>query len=79
MRARAICPACATPSRCCRISPPPLPDDRAHLRPADARSPPAPDLHELLARAVLPEPASVLREGGVIADGFDADSTNCAH
>ncbi|MGB9128311.1 MAG: DNA mismatch repair protein MutS, partial [Thiobacillus sp.] len=32
-----------------------------------------PDLHTLLARAVQPEPASVLREGGVIADGFDAD------
>ncbi len=32
-----------------------------------------PDLHALLARAVLPEPASVLREGGVIADGHDAE------
>ena len=32
-----------------------------------------PDLHALLARAIQPEPASVLREGGVIADGFDAD------
>jgi len=32
-----------------------------------------PDLHTLLARAIQPEPASVLREGGVIADGFDAD------
>ncbi len=28
---------------------------------------------ELLARAIKDEPASVLREGGVIADGFDAD------
>jgi DNA mismatch repair protein MutS len=28
---------------------------------------------ELLARAIKAEPASVLREGGVIADGFDAD------
>jgi DNA mismatch repair protein MutS len=32
-----------------------------------------PDLHALLARAILPEPASVLREGGVIADGFDPE------
>ena len=38
----------------------------------------------LLARAVQPEPASVVREGGVIADGFDAEldelraiQTNC--
>ena len=47
---------------------------------------PAPLLHELLAelatpdsaldllsRAIQPEPASLLREGGVIADGYDAD------
>ncbi len=31
------------------------------------------ELHTLLVRAIQPEPASVLREGGVIADGFDAD------
>lgn len=34
---------------------------------------PLPDLADLLGRAILPEPASVLREGGVINDGFDAD------
>ncbi len=50
-----------------------LPDDRAHLAALQRSLAARPDLHELLARAVLPEPASVLREGGVIADGFDAD------
>jgi DNA mismatch repair protein MutS len=30
-------------------------------------------LAELLARAIKPEPGAVLREGGVIADGYDAD------
>jgi len=32
-----------------------------------------PDALALLARAILPEPAALVREGGVIADGFDAD------
>jgi DNA mismatch repair protein MutS len=50
-----------------------LPDDRAHLAALQQALAARPDLHELLARAVLPEPASVLREGGVIADGFDVD------
>ncbi|HQT71755.1 MAG TPA: DNA mismatch repair protein MutS [Thiobacillus sp.] len=50
-----------------------LPDDRAHLTALQAALAARPDLHELLARAVLPEPASVLREGGVIADGYDAN------
>ena len=31
-----------------------------------------PDCASLLTRAILPEPAALLREGGVIADGFDA-------
>ena len=31
-----------------------------------------PDCAALLTRAILPEPAAVLREGGVIADGYDA-------
>ena len=31
------------------------------------------ELRALLAAAIKPEPASVLREGGVIADGFDAE------
>jgi DNA mismatch repair protein MutS len=50
-----------------------LPDDRARLSAAQAALAARPDLHALLARAVQPEPASVLREGGVIADGYDAD------
>jgi DNA mismatch repair protein MutS len=50
-----------------------LPDDRAHLAALQCALAARPDLYELLARAVLPEPASVLREGGVIADGYDAD------
>ncbi|MEO6145787.1 MAG: DNA mismatch repair protein MutS [Sulfuriferula sp.] len=29
--------------------------------------------YDLLARAIRPEPASIIREGGVIADGYDAD------
>jgi DNA mismatch repair protein MutS len=31
------------------------------------------DIVELLAAAIRPDPAAVLREGGVIADGFDAE------
>ncbi|MBW8372201.1 MAG: DNA mismatch repair protein MutS [Thiobacillus sp.] len=50
-----------------------LPDDRARLSALQAALAARPDLHALLARAIQPEPASVLREGGVIADGFDAD------
>jgi DNA mismatch repair protein MutS len=34
---------------------------------------PLQELTELLARAILPEPAAVIREGGVINDGFDAE------
>jgi len=44
----------------------------------------APEALELLVRAIQPEPASVLREGGVIATGYDAEldelraiQTNC--
>ncbi len=43
-----------------------------------------PDLAALLAKAIQPEPAAVIREGGVINDGFDAEldelrgiQTNC--
>ncbi|MDI9331925.1 MAG: DNA mismatch repair protein MutS [Alphaproteobacteria bacterium] len=32
-----------------------------------------PDLAQLLARALLPEPAALVRDGGVINDGYDAD------
>lgn len=34
---------------------------------------PLPDLHQLLTRAIQPEPAALVREGGVIAAGFDAE------
>ena len=34
---------------------------------------PVPELTDLLSRAILPEPAALLREGGVINDGFDAE------
>ena len=34
---------------------------------------PCPDLHELLDSAVVEQPPMVIRDGGVIADGFDAD------
>jgi len=30
-------------------------------------------VHALLARAIMPEPAALVREGGVIATGYDAD------
>ena len=50
-----------------------LPDDHARLSELGAALAARPDLHELLAEAVQPEPASVLREGGVIADGYDTD------
>jgi DNA mismatch repair protein MutS len=50
-----------------------LPDDHARLSELGAALAARPDLHELLVQAVQPEPASVLREGGVIADGYDAD------
>jgi DNA mismatch repair protein MutS len=32
---------------------------------------PVPELTDLLSRAILPEPAAIIREGGVINDGFD--------
>ena len=50
-----------------------LPDDGARLSALQAALAARPDLHALLARAIQPEPASVLREGGVIADGYDAE------
>ncbi len=50
-----------------------LPDDRARLMALQASLAARSDLHALLARAIQLDPASVLREGGVIADGFDAD------
>src|SRR5262249_17962157 len=32
-----------------------------------------PEAHALLARAILPEPAAIVREGGVIADGYSRE------
>ena len=63
----------------------------AHAEPHDANRvgtetcpPYGNTLVEILLRSLKPEPSSVLREGGVIADGFDADldelrgiQTNC--
>ncbi|HEY0201998.1 MAG TPA: DNA mismatch repair protein MutS, partial [Burkholderiaceae bacterium] len=43
-----------------------LADISGHLRPP-------PGCAELLARAIQPEPAALVREGGVIATGFDAE------
>jgi DNA mismatch repair protein MutS len=34
---------------------------------------PRPEVLDVLARAIRPEPAAVIREGGVIADGYDAE------
>ncbi len=50
-----------------------LPDEAERLGALKAALVARPDLHAVLARAVLAEPATVLREGGVIADGFDAE------
>ena len=50
-----------------------LPDDGARLQALGRELAARPDLHDTLARAIQPEPASVLREGGVIADGFDTE------
>lgn len=50
-----------------------LPDDHARLSGLHTTLSIPPVLHALLSRAVQPEPASVLREGGVIADGYDAE------
>ncbi|HYP66657.1 MAG TPA: DNA mismatch repair protein MutS [Thiobacillaceae bacterium] len=50
-----------------------LPKTSPRLRWLEAALTPKPDLHDLLNRALFAEPASVLREGGVIADGFDAE------
>lgn len=51
-----------------------LPADEAGLLPrlAGELAPP-PEITELLLRAIAPEPATNLRDGGVIAQGFDAD------
>jgi DNA mismatch repair protein MutS len=58
-----------------------LPDLQTVLAPTDApllrelaqRSGTYPDLHDLLTRAIVPTPPPILREGGVIALGYDAE------
>ena len=50
-----------------------LPANDARLATLQAALAGRPELHALLAQAIQPEPASVLREGGVIADGYDAE------
>ena len=50
-----------------------VPEDAALLDAFRGALQPAPTLAELLARAVADEPAVLLRDGGVIAPGFDAE------
>ena len=50
-----------------------LPGDEPRLATLHAALSCPPRLEELLARALLPEPSVLLREGGVIADGYDAE------
>jgi DNA mismatch repair protein MutS len=50
-----------------------LPKSASRLRWIEAALTPKPDLHDLLNRAILAEPTPLLREGGVIANGFDAE------
>ena len=49
-----------------------LPENDFFTRLAQALRP-DPAIHALLAAAILPEPSVVLREGGVIADGYSAE------
>ncbi|WPB59039.1 DNA mismatch repair protein MutS [Xylophilus sp. GOD-11R] len=61
-----------------------LPDEARLLADAAHDLQPPPEIAELLQRALHPEPAALVRDGGVIADGFDTDldelraiQTNC--
>ena len=77
MRARGISPACATRSRTCHSCARcarRLPEAGAALLEAHAGAL-AIDAEwaALLTRAIAPEPAAQLRDGGVIATGFDAE------
>ncbi len=47
--------------------------DSPYLSARDARIDPLSDLADYLKRAVIAEPPATIRDGGVIADGFDAD------
>lgn len=50
----------------------PVEQDQALLGMLRQHLSPLPEIAELLLKAILPEPAPILRDGGVIADGFDA-------
>ncbi|MEA3290694.1 MAG: DNA mismatch repair protein MutS, partial [Pseudomonadota bacterium] len=58
-----------------------LPEINAQLREFDTsllqvlreHMPPFPDLHQLLQRGVMDEPAAIIRDGGVIRQGYDED------
>ncbi len=44
----------------------------AQLKALLEQTPPRPELHELLTRAIIDNPPMLIRDGGVIADGYDA-------
>ena len=50
-----------------------LPEDEPRLAQLRAALAYPPQMLDLLTRALLPEPATLLREGGVVADGYDAE------
>jgi DNA mismatch repair protein MutS len=47
--------------------------DRPALQPVQDRLQPLPEAHHLLTMAIAEPPAALLRDGGVIAEGFDAE------
>lgn len=47
--------------------------DRTALEPVQTKLQPLPEAHHLLATAIAETPAALLRDGGVIAEGFDAE------
>ena len=48
------------------------------MRELDSQLSESPDLVELISRAIVDEPPLAIKEGGMIRDGFDPRSTNCA-
>ncbi|HVT63268.1 MAG TPA: DNA mismatch repair protein MutS, partial [Legionellaceae bacterium] len=64
-----------------------IPDWNRLLQDSDApllqdlhrRIPPLPHLHQLLVEALLEQPATLIREGGVIAPGFDEELDELRH
>jgi DNA mismatch repair protein MutS len=83
--ARGICPPCATAWAAWPSCAPPLGSPQAPLLERMLEELATPDeALDLLTRAIAAEPSTVLRDGGVIAEGFDADldelrgiQTNC--